>query len=131
MSTLRTFPDAEAMATTILRAADPTIPVFTELPYDGEVPFRAVRRIGGTPPVRRALDAADIQVDVWHATKAEAYDAAVAARVALHTAEGTTVAYSDGSGFITGVDDATGLAWLPDPANGRERYTFTVRLYTR
>lgn len=131
MTAFRTFPDAEAMATAILRAADPTIPVFTELPYNAEVPFRAVRRIGGTPQVRRALDTADIQVDVWHETKAEAHDAAVAARVALMEAEGTTVTYGDGSGFVSGVDDATGLAWLPDPDNGRERYTFTVRLFTR
>lgn len=128
MTLYDTFPDAEAVVTTRLRA-ELTVPVFTELPHDAEATVVTVRRIGGLPAVRQRLDAAEIQVDVWGITKAEAHDVAQAARVALMETGNTVVSYDGGSAAVTGVDDSSGMAWLPDPTSKRERYTFTVRLY--
>lgn len=126
-----TFPDSEAIASKILRDAGICSGrVYSSIPKKGVVwPLAVVKRVGGTPTDRRALDTPRIQVDIWGENKAQARDEAEAARVALHSAEGTT--FTELAGRVTGVEDDLGLQFLPDPETARDRYFFAVRLSTR
>lgn len=130
--TYETFPDAEAIAVAVLADADVCEGrVYGELPAALTLPAALVTRIGGIAVERHRLDSASVQVSVWADTKVEAHDAAAAARTALHQAEGTTVSYGDGSGFVTAVEDTTGLQYAADPsADFRHRYVFGVSIFT-
>lgn len=127
-----TFPDAEAIAIAVLTDADVCEGrVYGELPAALTLPAALVSRIGGIAVERHRLDSASIQVSIWGPSKEAAHDAATAARTALHEAEGTTVSYGDGSGFVTAVADTTGLQYAADPAaDYRHRYVFGVSLFT-
>lgn len=137
MSAYRTFPNTEALASYIVRSASISglVGVYSSIPKnatDASFPMVTIQRIGGVPPVRRALDMANIQVDVWGTSKTTAFNIAEAARRALHGADGTV--YTTGGGapvdaFVSGVEDSMGLAWLPDPSTGRDRYVFAVNMY--
>ena len=123
------FPDSEAIASAQLRDQDVCGGrVYSSHPKKDPVyPLAVVRRLGGVPAVRRRLDAARIQVDVYGNNKSEARAAAEAARLALHRAEGTT--FAEFEGHVTGVEDELGLTFLPDPDTARDRYTFSVALF--
>lgn len=127
-TTVDTFPDAEAAAGTLIRASG--LRCYSSIPKRPEYPLVTARRLGGLPVTRMRLDAADIQIDSWAASKSAARLQAVQARAAIWLGEGTTVSISSGNAFVTGVTDVTGLFWLPDPTNTPvDHYTFTVRLY--
>lgn len=135
MTDFREFPDFEAVASAALRnAAIDGIGehVYSSVPAKATekklYPLLTVKRIGGVPPNRRALDSANIQVDAWGNTKSEAHDAAVKARLALMQLEGTAVT-DPVDAYISGVSDSLGLNWSPDPETGRDRYVFAVYLY--
>lgn len=133
MTAYLTFPDAEAVVIQALLAAAITN-AGTSVPSDGGYPFITVRRIGGVPAVRQALDAADIQVDVWADVdmKSEAHDLAQDARVAIHESDNQIIEYDTNTyAWVAGVDDMLGLSWLPDPVSKRDRYTFGVRVYLK
>lgn len=135
MTDFREFPDFEAVVRSAIAAAD--IPgvgthVYSSIPAkateQGLYPLITVKRIGGVPAHRRALDAANIQIDVWGNTKSEAFDAAAAARVAIFELEGTGVT-DPVDAWISFVSDSLGLIWTPDPETGRDRYLFGVYVY--
>lgn len=135
MARYRVFPDAEAVVSIALRTA-PLISgldsrVYSSVPKDPTYPLCTVKRIGGIPRERHALDRAEIQVDVWGNGKGGAADVAALARVKIHELEGTTLTHADlpNPVFITAVQDTLGLMWLPDVETARDRYIFGVTLY--
>lgn len=120
------FPDAEALVGDVLRAASLVVDtrVYSSIPKSPTFPLITLQRIGGTPVERHRLDQPRIQIDVWGTSKSEAHDIAQAARVAIHEMEGQTFA----TAYVSGVDDAFGLTWFPDPPTARDRYIFGVAL---
>lgn len=124
------FPDAEALCAEALRDASISgldTRVYSSIPKDPTYSLATVKRLGGIPVERHRLDTANIQIDVWGTSKAAALDIAQEARTALHEMEGQS--YTDPvNGFIAGVNDWTGLTWLPDTATNRDRYVFGVSL---
>lgn len=135
MPRYRTFVDAEAVISTALRTA-PLISalgtrVYSSIPKNPTYPLVTVKRIGGIPAERHALDRAQIQIDVWGDTKGSAHDVAAAARVKIHELEGTSFTMTDPAvtAFVTAVRDTIGLTWLPDVETARDRYMFAVTVY--
>lgn len=119
------YPDAEAVVTTYLRDyAGIEAPIYGALPPDPDYPCVVVVRYGGIPRVRRYLDRASIQVDVWGGTKEEAYDLTATVHAALYDLEGEAI--TEYGAFVTAVDDDLGTTWLPDIVTGRSRYLFRV-----
>jgi hypothetical protein len=132
MATFDTFPDAEALASKVLRDASITglsTRVYSSIPNDPTWPLVTVKRIGGVPVERHRLDHPRIQIDVWGTSKSEALDIAQAARAALHAMEGQSYS-SPVTGTVTAVRDDLGLTWSPDPVTNRDRYIFGVSLTT-
>jgi hypothetical protein len=137
MTDFLVMPDLEAIASKTLR--DAGWRAYSSVPSNPEWPLMVISRAGGFIPVRRYLDAARIQIDVWGGAKGDPaggtsksviQDMAQEARVELHRLEGTSVV-DPVAAFITGVEDAMGLTWLPDPDTGRDRYIFAVLIYGR
>lgn len=128
MSDWAGFPDTEAIAIKALRDAGVCGGrVYSSVPNTPTWPILVVQRLGGLPAVERRLDRARVQVDAWGTNKAEARDAAEAARLALHRAEGD--AFPSLAGYVTGVEDELGLMFLPDQETKRDRYIFAVAVY--
>lgn len=129
MPTYSRFPDSEAMAARALRDAGVCGGrAYSSIPRTPVWPLAVVQRLGGSSVVERRLDQASIQVDVYGNSKSEARAEADKARRALHLAEGTS--FPTEMGFLTGVEDQSGLTFLPDPVTNRDRYTFSVYVYT-
>lgn len=119
------MPDLEAVCGAAIRAQG--YRTFSSVPAKPVYPLLVVQRLGGVPVERHRLDMARIQVDAWGDNKAQARDAAEAARRAILELEGTKS--QTFSAVITGCDDELGLMWLPDPDTGRDRYIFAVLVY--
>lgn len=142
MARFNVLPDLEAAASVALRDAAITDleGVHSSIPAKNPVyPLLVVQRLGGTPAVRQYLDRARIQIDVWGGARREGnlaipkstiLDIAQKARVVLLELEGQTLT-APVSLFISGVDDALGITWSPDPTSGRDRYVFSMWLYGR
>lgn len=131
MGTYPVFPDAEAAVSGWLRDHLGGVGVYSSIPATPQYPLVTVARLGGTPAVRQYLDAARIDVNVWGTNKGEAHDIAQEARAALMDLEGKTVHYPAVDAFISGVQDAVGITWLPDTLTSRDRYVFSVIVYLR
>lgn len=129
MSDYDIFPDAEALISSVIRTGL-DVGVFSSMPNTPEWPLILVQRIGGTPAVKQRLDAPELQFDVYADTKSEARLLALQARRQVLLTQGTTISHNSASGFVTQVDDSTGLQWAPDPANPpKNRYIFGMRVY--
>jgi len=130
------FPDLEAVATKALQ--DAGYSAYSSIPNHPTWPLMVVHRAGGTPSIRQYLDSAIIQVDIWGGAKGDAtpvpkstiHDMAQIARTVLHDLAGQTIT-TPVAAFISGVDDAQGMIWLPDPDTGRDRYLFQVWIHGR
>lgn len=123
------FPDAEAVASTALRAAGITR-VYSMIPKNPTYPLVIVRRVGGVPTTRHRLDTADLQFDAYGETKSAARLLAAQVRQAMMEAEATSVTVRTGNAYVTAVEDVMGMTWLTDPANlPISRYTFTMRVF--
>lgn len=141
MVRFNTLPNLEAVASVALRSAsiDGLQGVHSSVPSSPAYPLIIVQRLGGQPAVRQYLDQARIQVDVWGGargdgpgapTKSDILDIAQEARTTLLELEGATI-NDPVSVFVSAVEDASGLSWLPDPASGRDRYVFSMWIYGR
>jgi hypothetical protein len=119
-----TFADAQALAASVLRDAL-DCGVYSQLPKAPTYPVVTVKRIGGVPTERHALDRARLQVDVWGRNQTEAFDVAAQARVVLMGMAGQKYT-TPIAGFVSDVVDDLGLFWLPDPETKRDRYIFGV-----
>ena len=142
MTRFNELPDLEAVVSVAIR--DATIGglegVYSSIPAKSpQYPLITVKRIGGTPSVRSYLDTARIQIDVWggvkgdgpgQPTKSDILDISQAARIAVLELEGETVD-DPVDVFVSAVEDASGLMWLPDPTTGRDRYSFAMWVYGR
>jgi len=134
------FPDAEAVVSGWLRShvTDLNLRVYSSIPKKPTYPLATVWRIGGTPVIRQYLDCARIDVSIWGGaggdvipvSKSEIADIAAECRATLMDLEGEIV-HDPVDAFVSGVDDALGLTWLPDPVTGRDRYIFSVLVYLR
>lgn len=127
---MKDFPDFEKAAGEALRTASISglsDRVYSSVPKSPTFPLLLVRRIGGLPAVRQYLDAANLQIDVWGASKSEARLIAAESRTVLFAMEGSDV----GDVWVSGVEDSLGLSWQPDPETGRDRYVFAVNVYGR
>lgn len=127
------FPDAEAVAASIIRDASISDlnGVYSSLPKAPNYPVIVIKRIGGIPAERHRLDRARLQVEVWGTSKSVTRDIAAMARAVLHDAEGSEYALGEDEtdAFVAGVEDDLGLTWQPDQATGRDRYLFGVAMY--
>jgi hypothetical protein len=124
------FPDAEAVVNTVLRDAAITgvTGVHSSIPKTPTFPLIITKRTGGVPVERHHLDRARIQVEVWGNSKSEALDIAQEARTLIHEMEGQQ--FTDPvDAYVTGVDDAFGLQWLPDNVTHRDRYIFAIDVF--
>lgn len=122
------MPDLEAVAAAALRAENiASGRVYSSIPANATYPLVVVQRIGGVPSIAERQDVARIQVSVWGNNKAEARDAAEAARRVLHELQGTADDTFDA--FISAVTDDLGLFFLPDDVTHRDRYIFGVALH--
>lgn len=133
------FPDAEALVSSHIRN-DLSVNVYSSIPRSPTWPLITVKRIGGTPAEKHHLDRAIIQIDIWGGAsgddgtvnKGSIHDLAQSARVSIHEMEGSSTQIGSGDdfhGYVTAVEDISGLFWLPDPTTGRDRYTFTVAVF--
>lgn len=128
MSDYNEFPDIEAVCSKAIRAAGVAGGrSYSSIPSSPSYPLCVVRRIGGLPADKRALDSAHIQVDVWADDKATARREAAAARRAIHRLEGT--ADEQFEAFVTEVEDQLGLLSLEDPDTDKDRYVFAVLVH--
>jgi hypothetical protein len=121
------FPDCEAVIAYAIRNAGITDldGAYSSVPKDPPDNYVVVTRLGGQPLERHHLDQARIQLDCWAVSSTVAHDIAQAARVAVMALEGTTV-HDPVDAFITAVDDALGLTFLPDPDTGKDRYVLSL-----
>jgi hypothetical protein len=130
-----TFPDVETMVMHILRTEiNPEFGVHSSVPrnYTGG-PMVLVARGGGVPAHRAALDAADIDFQVYGVNKTEARLLAQRCRLEVWKKMGTRVTHPRGmTGWISGVADLDGIQYNPDPTDPpRDRYTFGLTLFTK
>lgn len=92
-------------------------------------PYCTYEELGGPPAERTRLGQGHrVQVTTWAETQSEAWVQAELARRVLHELEGEAV--ESGTAYVHAVDDEQGIFRNPDPPTGRERYQFTVVLYT-
>jgi hypothetical protein len=129
-------PDAERLVSRYLREHPDVAPlvggerVYTAVPARvGSEPFALVQRIGGIPPLSRplVLDEAQLQVDAWGGSKAQAWTLAETIRQALVD---LPAAYPEG--VVTGVVFVA-FRWQPDGTYKppRPRYLLDVTTYTK
>jgi hypothetical protein len=101
--------------------------VSTELPADFEPEARIqLFRVGGAPLDQETqhVDRAVVQLNVYGASKAEAFDTARAALRALLLARSTPHEL----GAVTHVERLTGPTWSPDPTTDAPRYLVTMAI---
>lgn len=96
-----------------------------ELPATPTFPAVRVLRLGGANVINEHFDGARLQIDVWGGTAEQAWDATALVRAELWDLEATTGA----NGTITGIQELSGPAWLPDPRTERARWTWDIRVY--
>ena len=130
-----TFPDAELVAVTVLRAAlEGGTHVGTEWPDGLQQKLAAgvvsVTRGGGATVQRYVTEDVTLDVDVLAATKGHAHDLAQLARAHLRAAEGATV---DDAQIYTVTD--VSLIWLPHQPDAETtpipRYVLVVQMRLR
>lgn len=98
-----------------------------ELPPSPTYPAIRVLRIGGVNQVDGWFDGARIQIDVFGGTAEQAWDATALARATLWDLEGANI---PNVGTITGIEEISGPAYLPDPRTERTRWTWDIRVMT-
>lgn len=130
---MSTWPDVEGAVRAWLRAdtgvqAVVDRRVFFGVPQDpARYPLVTIQRVGGgnDPSADVPIDQAVLQVDVWGnpRRKDEAHRALAAVRTALERIRGNTRL---DAGTVAFGADVESVAFFPDPADDRPRYTATV-----
>lgn len=119
------FPDVEQITceylTTLLE-----VPCVTRIPTERPESFVIVRRIGGTRQTV-VTDAAELILEAFAATDADAHDLAQLARAWTLAMAGTT----QGTTAVYRVDEISGPENLPDPVSEQPRYTLAVQVAVR
>lgn len=107
-----------------LAAAGPAVPVVGQVPNprpSGK--FVLVSRLGGPEVYPRLMDGAQITIDCWAATAAEAEVLANLCRKVIHEMVGTAPVHH--------VEEIGGPSDLPDPVSNQPRWTYTVQIQMR
>lgn len=132
MTTVDVLPDVPKLARDwLLTQSDLTSLVgqriSTRSPSTVVYPYVTLQRIGGIPSVSCRLDSARIQVDCWGDTEGSASRVARVTRAVLHLMRG----YTAFGGVCTGVEDVSGLAWIPDTQRTppTPRFVFSVLIH--
>lgn len=129
------LPDTDALVTDALRASMPTSYVCVLWPDDWseKLPLIVARRVSGTAPDFRGIDAAVIDVQCAATTRREASLIARTARVVLATA--CRDQFQGDDGYLTRFEEVTGPAELRvgAPDNGPDLFRFqaTYRVTSR
>lgn len=126
---LEIFPDAEAVVVEYLQmmVGEVNGRVSTKIDPEPIYPLVRLTRVGGTPPVPKRLDRAEIELSVWGNTDKEAWQVAAKALAAMIYMEGyTSVAHK---AFVTGTEVGGGISWSPDLDTTKPRYTFSMSVY--
>lgn len=114
------FGDVVATVTTHLRALG--VPVTGKVPTSRPSSFLTVSRTGG-PRRNQLVDEAQVTVDSWAESNADALALAERARQSLHSMTGTTPA----GVLVVGVEELSGPAETPDLSEQpRYRQTFVI-----
>lgn len=125
------FPDAAAAVIGALNSQLPALG-FTAVPVRSKVPnprpsrFVLVFRTGG-PRANIVTDAAQVTIEAWAASDADAHDLAQAARAVVNSLEGTVA----GGVTVYGIEEFAGPGYLPDPESDQSRYTWTTSVHVR
>lgn len=123
--TVVVFPDATAVTVTHL-AGELEVPVVSKVPNPRPDTFVRVRRVGG-PRRDLVTDQAQLTVEAWAATDADAADLAQLARAHIHNMRGQVI-----SGVACyRVTEMAGPANLPDPTTDHARYSLTIAVAMR
>lgn len=112
-----TFPDTEALVISYLNGLM-VEPVHSEVPNPRPTSFVTITRTGG-PKRNIVTDEAQITVESWGETKAQAHDTAQEARALLNALPGQSVS---GVPFYKATE-LSGPADLPDPLSDQPRYS--------
>lgn len=125
------FPDVPAAVIGALNAQLPAVgfagvPVRSRVPSTRPARFVLIRRTGG-PRVNIVTDAAQLTIEAWAASDADAHDLAQACRAILIGLEGTVT----GGVTLYGVNEFSGPAYLPDPESDQARYTWSASVNAR
>jgi hypothetical protein len=124
------YPDAVAVVNVYLRAAlvaaGRAVPVVSRIPNPRPAAFIRVQRTGG-PEVMPMVDGAQVTVDCWAATDADAMDIAREARRLIKNMEGTVQSGES----VHRVVEVGGPQDFPDPVSAAPRATFTVQVQIR
>lgn len=125
------FPDAAAAVIGALNTQLPAlgfsaVPVRSKVPNPRPARFVLVFRTGG-PRVNIVTDAAQLTIEAWAASDADAHDLAQAARAIVNSLEATVT-----SGVtVYGVNEFSGPGYLPDPESAQPRYTWSASVNVR
>lgn len=125
------FPDAAAAAMGALNTQLPALG-FTSIPVRSHVPnprparFVLVFRTGG-PRANLVTDGAQLTIEAWAATEADAHDLAQAARAIINSLQATIT----GGVTVYGVTELGGPANLPDPVSEQSRFTWSTIVNVR
>ncbi len=101
-------------------------PVVSVVPSARPARFVTVQRTGG-PRETMVTEAAQLTVDAWGSSQADAHDLSQQARRAIHGLPGVTVG---GVGFYA-VAELGGPQFVPDPDSEQARFRFTVSIHCR
>lgn len=135
MADFNVMPDLEAIVRK--KIADAGYRAYSSIPNSPTWPIAVVSRQGGFVAVRRYLDSARLQIDIWGGAKGDAtsvpkstiQDMGQDIRVQVLRLEGTKVTTPVGA-WISAVEDGP-LQWLPDDDTGRDRYILVMEVYGR
>lgn len=120
------FPDATRIVADRLRALLEPTPVVTRVPKPRPDRFVLVRRLGGAR-ANLVVDDAQLGIECWDDTDAEAHDLAQLARAHVNAMAGTVA----GGVRVYAVREFAGPADLPDPLSNQPRYVFTSQVAVR
>ncbi len=125
MTEVIVFPDTVALVVTHL-GDNLDEPVYSRIPNPRPAEFVTVQRTGG-PRRNLVTDEAQITVDSWAQTPAEAHDLAQLARAYINSLPGQQV---DGVAIYKS-DELAGPADLPDPLSDQPRYSQSFAISAR
>ncbi len=99
--------------------------VFTRIPPNPTYPLVRVTLIVESELVARRFAATRVQVEAFALTEETARDLAATCRAVLHDLP----AWAHPRGWVSHVEEASGVASVPDTTVGRERFLFDARVY--
>lgn len=131
------LPDADLLLLSIVKAAEPTFKIGTQIPadllkkVDAGTPFATIRRFGGSAVNVEFYDRASIDVQTWAKTRKASYDMSAAIRAAFLDAWLSQTTYP--LGHVGRFSETTGINELrtADQADRVWRFQATYSMFLR